>query len=152
MAVINRSTLTCPECGHDESLEMPDDQCIFFHECANCKVTLRPNEGHCCVFCSFGDVACPPIQQDGDCCATDTVDEAPPEAPTRRLDLLGFFCPVPVHETRKALREMTAGEIIEVTGDDPETLHDMPALCDRVGVELLSVTEDAGEYTFRIRR
>ena len=59
---------------------------------------------------------------------------------------------MPVHETRKALREMAVGQIIEVIGDDPETLHDMPALCDRIGVELLSVEENAGEYTFRIRR
>lgn len=35
--------------------------------------------------------------------------------------------------------------------DDPETLHDMPALCDRMRLELLGVSEDAGEYTFRIR-
>lgn len=148
MAVISRSNLTCPECGSVESLEMPDDQCIFFHECAGCKTVLRPNEGDCCVFCSFGDVACPPIQAGEDCCAPSAEDETP----ARRLDLLGFFCPVPVHETRKALREMEVGQIIEVIGDDPETLHDMPALCDRIGVELLSVAENAGEYTFRIRR
>ena len=35
--------------------------------------------------------------------------------------------------------------------DDPETLHDMPALCDRIGIELLAVSEESGEYTFRIR-
>ncbi|MED5231749.1 MAG: sulfurtransferase TusA family protein [Candidatus Thermoplasmatota archaeon] len=74
------------------------------------------------------------------------------ETPDRRLDLLGFFCPVPVHETRKVLREMQKGEILEVFGDDPETLHDMPALCGRIGVELISVEEDSGEYRFLIRR
>ena len=52
------------------------------------------------------------------------------EMPKRRLDLLGFFCPIPVHETRKALSEMQEGELLEVYGDDPETLHDMPTLCD----------------------
>ena len=50
------------------------------------------------------------------------------EMPKRRLDLLGFFCPIPVHETRKALSEMQEGELLEVYGDDPETLHDMPCL------------------------
>ena len=44
------------------------------------------------------------------------------EMPKRRLDLLGFFCPIPVHETRKALSEMQEGELLEVYGDDPETL------------------------------
>jgi TusA-related sulfurtransferase len=50
------------------------------------------------------------------------------------------------------MAEMSAGEVIEVIGDDPETLRDMPALCDRIGAQLLNVTEDAGEYTFRIRK
>ena len=49
--------------------------------------------------------------------------------PNRRLDLLGFFCPIPVHETRKALGEMQEGDFLEVRADDPETLQDMPALC-----------------------
>jgi len=30
---------------------------------------MRPKPGDCCVFCSFGDVPCPPKQQGGDCCA-----------------------------------------------------------------------------------
>ena len=50
------------------------------------------------------------------------------------------------------LREMLEGEILEVLGDDPETLRDMPALCDRIGVELISVKEDSGEYRFLIRK
>lgn len=64
------STLTCPACGHAERLAMPTDACAFFHECAGCRTLLRPNTGDCCVFCSFGDVACPPVQRDGKdgCC------------------------------------------------------------------------------------
>ena len=69
-----------------------------------------------------------------------------------RLNLIGFFCPIPVHETRKALAKMKSGDIVEVIGDDPETLHDMPALCERLRVELISVTEESGEYTFKIQR
>ena len=64
------SDLTCPACGHVERLEMPVDACVFFHECTACHVRLRPKAGDCCVFCSYGSVPCPPIQ-DGrsDCCA-----------------------------------------------------------------------------------
>ena len=39
-----------------------------FYDCENCKEVLRPKEGDCCVFCSYGTVACPPIQQNKDCC------------------------------------------------------------------------------------
>jgi hypothetical protein len=61
------SELTCPECGHKQSLGMPTNSCLFFHECSGCKTMLRPLEGDCCVFCSYGELPCPPIQADG-CC------------------------------------------------------------------------------------
>ncbi len=52
---------------------MPTDACWFFYECKSCGVLLRPLEGDCCVFCSYGATPCPPIQ------AT-AVDEAPSAA------------------------------------------------------------------------
>tara|TARA_B100001287_G_scaffold247263_1_gene225760 strand:+ start:367 stop:582 length:216 start_codon:yes stop_codon:yes gene_type:complete len=67
------------------------------------------------------------------------------------VDVLGFYCPVPVHEARKALKEMRDAEILEVVSDDPETLHDIPALVARLNITLESVTENAGEFTFRIK-
>jgi hypothetical protein len=54
------SNLTCPECSHIQSIEMPTDYCLFFHQCNNCKITLKPKKGDCCVFCSYGDKLCPP--------------------------------------------------------------------------------------------
>ncbi len=42
---------------------MPTDACQYFYECANCGVMLKPKEGDCCVFCSYGSVPCPPIQE-----------------------------------------------------------------------------------------
>jgi hypothetical protein len=56
------STITCPHCGHRERQRMPTDACLYFHECAGCGERLRPRSGDCCVFCSYGDVPCPPIQ------------------------------------------------------------------------------------------
>ena len=68
--------------------------------------------------------------------------------PTHSLDVIGFFCPVPVAEAKKALAGMHTGQVLEVWADDPETLHDMPLLADRGQVEILSVEERAGEYRF----
>ena len=48
---------------------MPTDACLFFHECAGCRVLLRPKAGDCCVFCSYGSVPCPPIQAGSGCSA-----------------------------------------------------------------------------------
>ena len=58
-----------------------------------------------------------------------SVDAHPPA--THRLDVLGFFCPVPVAKTREALDDLEPGAVLEVLADDPETLHDMPMLIGR---------------------
>lgn len=57
------STLTCPNCGHQSKEQMPTDSCQFFWECPNCAELLKPKEGDCCVFCSYGDIPCHPIQE-----------------------------------------------------------------------------------------
>lgn len=57
-----QSTLTCPACGHQASLTMPTDACLYFHDCGHCGASLTPRPGDCCVFCSYGSVPCPPIQ------------------------------------------------------------------------------------------
>lgn len=57
------STLTCPECGGSALETMPTDACQYFYDCRHCGAVLRPLKGDCCVFCSFGDVPCPPIQE-----------------------------------------------------------------------------------------
>ena len=62
------SYITCPECGHQKEETMPADACQFFYECENCKKVLKPKQGDCCVYCSYGTVACPPIQMNKDCC------------------------------------------------------------------------------------
>lgn len=62
------STITCPVCGHQQKEQMPTDACTYFYECTHCKTRLKPLAGDCCVFCSYGTVKCPPIQQGVNCC------------------------------------------------------------------------------------
>ena len=61
------STITCPHCGYKKEETMPTDSCHFFYECSNCGKVLKPNDGDCCVYCSYGSVKCPPIQETGNC-------------------------------------------------------------------------------------
>ncbi|RME32702.1 MAG: hypothetical protein D6786_09835 [Gammaproteobacteria bacterium] len=65
------STITCPRCGHRSREIMPTDSCQWFWECPGCHELLRPKPGDCCVFCSWGDVPCPPVQQERGCCRED---------------------------------------------------------------------------------
>ena len=62
-AAVAQSMLTCPSCGHSKTETMPTDACQFFYECERCHAVLRPKPSDCCVYCSYGSVPCPPVQQ-----------------------------------------------------------------------------------------
>lgn len=70
--MILQSTITCPSCGFVKTETMPTDACQFFYDCSGCGTVLRPKPGDCCVYCSYADVPCPPIQEgsEGNCCAS----------------------------------------------------------------------------------
>lgn len=68
--IVLESAITCPQCGHVRTETMPQDACQYFYECRGCGATLKPKQGDCCVFCSYGSVKCPSIQQSATaCCA-----------------------------------------------------------------------------------
>ena len=74
--MIFESIITCPHCTGAKSESMPIDACRVFYLCTCCGATLRPKQGDCCVFCSYGSIPCPPIQAErsgeigpASCCA-----------------------------------------------------------------------------------
>jgi hypothetical protein len=60
---ISISSLTLPECGGVSVEIMPTNACQYFYDCGHCGKVLRPLKGDCCVYCSYGTVPCPPIQE-----------------------------------------------------------------------------------------
>lgn len=63
-----KSIINCPKCGHKKDELMPTDACQYFYECEKCKTVIKPKQGDCCVYCSYGSVNCPPIQAGNNCC------------------------------------------------------------------------------------
>lgn len=61
--LVLQSTITCPSCDHRAREVMPTDACQYFYDCKECGAVLKPKAGDCCVFCSYGDVPCPPVQE-----------------------------------------------------------------------------------------
>ena len=68
------------------------------------------------------------------------------------IDVLGMRCPIPVHRLRQALRESDGSCEIRLLGDDPESLHDVPALLERLGLPPASITERERGWVFVIRQ
>ena len=61
--MILTAPITCPACGAQAPETMPTDACQILSVCAHCGAHLRPKPGDCCIFCSYGGVPCPPIQE-----------------------------------------------------------------------------------------
>ena len=57
------SIITCPNCTYRKKEKMPKDSCLYIYKCSSCNTVLKPKQGDCCVFCSYGNINCPPIQE-----------------------------------------------------------------------------------------
>ncbi len=66
------------------------------------------------------------------------------------LNVIGFFCPVPLAETKKALKRLKSGDVLEVIADDPEAVHDISMLIERTQHELNIIDDQSGEFRFII--
>ena len=68
------------------------------------------------------------------------------------IDVLGLRCPIPVQQARMALRDLLEGGVIHLLGDDPESLHDIPALLDRLGLPPAEITKMDNGWLYVINR
>ncbi len=69
-----------------------------------------------------------------------------------KVDCIGETCPIPLVETRKALRKAKKGDLIEVTGTHPSSKKEIPMAVKALGLELVDIQEDNGVWKIRIRR
>lgn len=69
-----------------------------------------------------------------------------------KLDTRGMSCPLPIVKTRKAINQIMAGEILEVTTTDPGSVKDMATFCEQTGNRLLASNESDSGYVFLIEK
>ena len=74
-------------------------------------------------------------------------DGAAERPPTDRLDVRGLLCPIPILRTAQRMRTMTAGARLEVVGDDPGIVEDMPVWCEETGNRLLGLQREGDLVT-----
>jgi tRNA 2-thiouridine synthesizing protein A len=74
------------------------------------------------------------------------------EAIAKSLDASGLMCPEPVMLLHKIMREVEAGNLIEVIATDPSTLRDIPKFCLFLGHELADQKDIGDRYYFYIRK
>jgi len=69
-----------------------------------------------------------------------------------KVDCRGETCPVPLVETRKALRKAAKGDIVEVIGTHPASKNEIPMAVKALGLELIDIQEEDGVWKIRIRK
>jgi len=69
-----------------------------------------------------------------------------------KVDCTGETCPVPLVETRKALRKAKEGDIVEVVGTHPASKKEIPMAVKALGLELMDIQEKDGVWKIKIRR
>lgn len=67
--------------------------------------------------------------------------------PDQQLDARGLRCPEPVMLLHNRIRDLAAGEVLEILATDPSTERDISRFCQFLGHELLSA--ETGGETFR---
>lgn len=70
----------------------------------------------------------------------------------RELDARGLNCPLPILRTKKSLNDMIPGQVLKVVATDPGSVRDFQAFSKQTGNQLLSSTEQKGEFLFLMRK
>lgn len=68
------------------------------------------------------------------------------------LDVKGLNCPLPILRTKKAIKDVAVGSILQVLSTDPGSVKDMEAFCKQTGNELINWKDDGSIYIFNIKR
>jgi len=71
---------------------------------------------------------------------------------SRIVDARGSFCPGPLMELIRAVKEAQIGEVIEVLSSDQGSKRDIPLWVSKAGHILLSVAEKEGYTSFLVKK
>lgn len=70
----------------------------------------------------------------------------------KELDASGLSCPLPILRTKKALAEMTVGQVLHIIATDPGSVKDFEAFAKQTGNALIDSRQDDGKYYYLIKK
>jgi TusA-related sulfurtransferase len=70
----------------------------------------------------------------------------------QELDTRGLNCPLPILKAKKALTDMSSGQVLRVVATDPGSMRDFQAFAKQTGNELVEQTKSDSEFIHVLRR
>ncbi len=70
----------------------------------------------------------------------------------KELDARGLNCPLPILRAKKALTDMSGGQVLRILSTDPGSVKDFQAFAKQTGNELLASGENNKEFEFYLKR
>jgi TusA-related sulfurtransferase len=70
----------------------------------------------------------------------------------KELDTRGLNCPLPILKAKKALAELSSGQVLKVVATDPGSVRDFQAFARQTGNELVEQTTVGDEFIHFLRR
>jgi tRNA 2-thiouridine synthesizing protein A len=70
----------------------------------------------------------------------------------KELDTRGLNCPLPILKAKKALADMTSGEVLKVMATDPGSVRDFQAFARQTGNDLVQQDTVGAEFLHYLRR
>ncbi len=68
------------------------------------------------------------------------------------LDCRNLSCPLPVLKTKKAITQLSSGQVLKMTSTDSGSNKDMASWSKRTGNPILKTETEGNEHTFYIQR
>jgi len=70
----------------------------------------------------------------------------------KELDTRGLNCPLPILKAKKALAELSSGDLLRVVCTDPGSTRDFQAFARQTGHELVEQSSSADEFVHVLKR
>jgi tRNA 2-thiouridine synthesizing protein A len=70
----------------------------------------------------------------------------------KEIDTRGLNCPLPILKAKKALADMTTGQVLKVLATDPGSMRDFQAFARQTGNELIEQASANDEFVHYLRR
>ena len=70
----------------------------------------------------------------------------------KEIDTRGLNCPLPILKAKKALTDMSSGQLLKVVATDPGSVRDFQAFARQTGNELVEQSSGGNEFVHVLRR